>query len=78
MIIGSTYLSKNNHTLNNTRLDFLFSSMCNCSRATFLSSTYPVNIDKARQPSGIRILDTKKSIKSNTVFPNINVLDSDP
>ena len=78
MIIGSTYLSKNNHILNNARLDFLFSSMCNCSKATFLSSTYHVNIDKARQPSGIRILDTKKSIKSKIVFPNINVLDNEP
>ena len=78
IITGSMYLSKNNHVLNNNMLVFLFSSTCNCSRATFLSSIYPVNIDNARQPSGIKILDTKKSIKSKIVFPNINVLDSEP
>ena len=78
IITGSIYLNRNNQVLNKTRLDLLFSLICNCSWATFLSSTYPVNIDNAKQPSGISILDTKKSIKSKTVFPNINVSDNEP
>lgn len=78
IITGSMYLSKNNQDLNNNRLVLLSSLTCNSLIATFLSSTYPVKIDKARQPSGINILDTKKSIKSKNVFPKINVSDKEP
>ncbi len=78
IITGSMYLSKNNQDLNNNRLVLLSSLTCNSLIATFLSSTYPVKIDKARQPSGISIFDTKKSIRSKIVFPKIKVSDKDP
>ena len=40
--------------------------------------SHSVKIDKNRQPSGIRIFDTKKSIESKNVLPKNSVLASVP
>lgn len=78
IITGSMYLSRNSQDLNSNRLVLLSSLTWSSLIATFLSRTYPVKIDKARQPSGISMFDTKKSIRSKIVFPKIKVSDKDP